>query len=418
MADSIGLEAIKRIARTLASAVEEARNDPLTAAGRYARGAVRSTAEGLEPIGKVYKPAALPIAALKALGTKPDDTGGDGRPSIRADSAAEQVGAEMGIPSPSSGGQKVAREAFERVTDKRTLGDVRHMLAKGMDPEEMWARHGLMRMGREVYRELPGEPKVLRSWNANETRARLGDVLDWPEMMDALRRAGLQDPEKIQLQRIKGGGGYAETLPFGVKKIAVGDEPASFANTLYHELNHVLESLQSRRPGGADPSAYLDKLLSEQNVMYGNRIMTVEDAKDVLFQGQAGQPMYDKVLKLGQDAEAMYYNNPGEVRARVAAFRDEWLPEAARQEMFPLTNTPSPITVDSKGVATGSLNRRVGSDFDDAAEGMDIQPNWNANLDWNDMSLRTRKKDPIDKLFDKKFDKDLDGIISELLNAP
>jgi hypothetical protein len=318
---------------------------------------------------------------------EPSVMGPDTRPSMRADPAARQLGYEQGVPTPSSGAGTAARQVFTRITDPAKLAVYRRLRADGMSVEDIWRKiHIAQWRPGEYYGEIPGEVKVLRNWGTNESRAELGTLVDAPEVFDEINRHqphGAKSAERLPVRRQQGTTGSATVSatpivgePYAAG-MALGD--TDMAEVASHELNHLVEGVQSgRNPGSWEERAWQqmrneDPDFKQKSDAMGwvNHSMAEADQVSV----KPGSPEYNLADELLNKAYERYLKDAGETRARISGVRDTWMTPAERQENYP-------FTVESRKSGGRFLRFDDIRATDRAYAGRDMVPDMNQEPDW------------------------------------
>lgn len=355
MVDSIAVAELRRLAKLLAASVEEFRDDPLTAAGRYARGAARPAVDAAKTAGLFHPPLRLAAGLAdeflestkgERIQEQPDVT------YLQNDPAAEQLGYEMGIPTPSSGGKPIVRNLVTKVFDKNKIAAAEALQRAGATRAEIWRRVGVDSHDGSWYQDIGGPPpKLKQTWrDPSHTQDTLGNFVDWPEAFAALRRYGIPNPENIPVTRLPGESGghilpgrYTKSQTPAIRGIGLGDggNDDRYLRTLAHEIQHGIDFAQTGIPAGANA----DKVIADRLAQLGNpHGLTTAVDLDQYMNAAEKRGLTDSEIKLEQDIWSQYFNNRGEQRARVSGEYSR-TPESTRQTTAPFQT----VTVPSGG---------------------------------------------------------------------
>lgn len=355
MVDSIAVAELRRLAKLLAASIEEFRDDPLTAAGRYARGAARPAVDAAKTAGLVHPPlrSAADLADAFLESTKGERVREQpGVAYLQNDPAAEQLGYEMGIPTPSSGGKPIVRNLVTKVFDKNKIAAAEALQRAGATRAEIWRRVGVDSHDGSWYQDIGGPPpKLKQTWrDPSHTQDTLGNFVDWPEAFAALRRYGIPNPENIPVTRLPGESGghilpgrYTKSQTPAIRGIGLGDggNDDRYLRTLAHEIQHGIDFAQTGIPAGANA----DKVIADRLAQLGNpHGLTTAVDLDQYMNAAEKRGLTDSEIKLEQDIWSQYFNNRGEQRARVSGEYSR-TPESTRQTTAPFQT----VTVPSGG---------------------------------------------------------------------
>lgn len=432
MPDSIALEELKRLGRLLAEAAAEASDNPVGAISQYLRGTARAGLESVKGALKAEVPLvgrvaaqALDNAVRPGLDQRPVATG---EADLTADpSNAGMLGEIIGPPMPGGGADKAAmRKIFTKIYDQTRLTQISDALSRGQTRDEIFKRLGAVEhpSTQGWVQELPGQLKIKRPWGANESRAWLGDLVDYPEYYDALRRYGIAQPERIVVNRLTGDHGYhtagrsalGRAVP---KELAIGD--VSMPYIAGHELHHLLEHAQTGVPAGANADMAVTTFLANDARAQKWGLTNPKDLAAAIFV-ESDLTRRAELGRLQSEAWQYYLNNPGEILADLSGTRSA-RPEAIRRVTYPFAVANYPST-GGKVFADASASRDVyarnlGLDMTDVRKGI---PNRNysdigAGVDSAGLDQLAERLSPARRIPRLRKEEDLQSLFEALLNS-
>jgi len=207
--------------------------------------------------------------------------------------------------------------------------DARNALKKGIDPEEVWQKHGVFK-GYDKGTESGGKLK----WEIPDTNAKfkkgldirnyfgddverkfegkLGDMLDHPELFKNYPH--LKDYDVSARHT----GHEASGRILGNKIEAYGEDPDALMKILLHEVQHGVQKYEKFARGGS-PEQFASKLTREAVEANPEKAAEIFDVKGPLWK------------KIADKARSMYDRLPGEVEARTVERRRDMMPETLRK---------------------------------------------------------------------------------------
>lgn len=219
--------------------------------------------------------------------------------------------------------------------NSQALLQAANMADKGQSPEDIWKETGWAKTpdGEWIF-EIQGEPRFQPVVGASrETYGNLEDIIDWPELFDAipkLRGVLVQLSDKTQTN----GAFYPEddvTFTDGtMRKVMVieaqgGLVGGALMRTLRHEIQHAIQYLGGMASQGADIDVEVYRGTPEFN-----REVTFIREMEVLFNQQNPDAFREPLSDEDVDALAayrIYRNNRGEIGAEDIEARSRWTPE-------------------------------------------------------------------------------------------